>query len=249
MKMTMRNVCGAVLGMTLAACGPVSTSEEESFEQQEQTLEAGCTALGPQINSHSCQHVSSGPYAALTASATETFSGTSPNINTTHTYYTVTLPASGSSYKGTVKFVPGTSGSWAFQLSQDIPVALKDSAGNTLTAALSDPLNSSTCALTRAVVYNLTGGSTYRLVIGTASVSSVGVAAERVEDYRVYYFKDQDADTYGNPNDFKLTACTPPTGYVTNDTDCNDANASIRPGATEITGNSVDENCNGSLAN
>jgi Putative metal-binding motif len=75
------------------------------------------------------------------------------------------------------------------------------------------------------------------------------VLAERVEDYRVYYFQDADADTYGNTNVFKLTACTPPAGYVTDDTDCNDANASIRPGATEIPGNGVDENCNGSDLN
>jgi hypothetical protein len=249
MKMTMRKAWAAVLGTTLAACGPSSAPEEAAPEQQEQALEAGCTALGPSVNEHTCEHVTNGPFASVTASATETFSSTTPNVNATHTYHTVTLPGSGGSYTGTVKFVPGRSGSWAFYVSEDIPLVLKDSAGTTLTAALTDGLSGSTCAVTKAVVYNLTKSATYRLVLGAATVSTVGVAVERVEDYRVYYFRDADSDTYGNTLDFKLTACTPPTGYVTDDTDCNDANASIKPGATEIVGNGVDENCNGSDSN
>jgi hypothetical protein len=249
MKMTMRSIWSAVLGMTLAACGPTSAPEEAEPGQQGQSLEAGCTALGPSINEHTCEHATLGPYLSVTASATESFSSTTPNINATHTHYTVTLPGSGSSYTGTVKFVPGRSGSWAFYVTQDIPLSLKDSNGNTLSAALTDPLNSSTCSLTKAVVYNLTKDLTYRLTLGASTVSTVGVAAERVEDYRVYYFQDADADGYGNTNVFKLTACTPPANYVTDDTDCNDANASVHPGATEIPSNGVDENCNGSDLN
>jgi hypothetical protein len=249
MKMMKRNVWGAVLGLTLAACGPVSTTEERALEQQEQALEAGCTALGPEMLEHSCEHVVNGPFASVTASSTENFSSTSPHINNTHTYNTVTLPGSGGTYQGTVKFVPGKSGAWAFMLSVDLPVTVKDSNGNTLTAALTDSLDGSTCALTKAVVYDLTKSATYRVIFGPTTVSTVGVAAERVEDYRVYYFQDADSDTYGNPNVFKLTACVPPAGYVTDDTDCDDANASIHPGATEIVGNGVDENCNGSDLN
>ncbi len=249
MKMTMRNVWSTVLSLTLAACGPVGAPEQEAPGQQEQTLEAGCTALGPSILEHSCEHVASGPYAAVTASATDSFSGTSPNINTTHTYYTVTLPGSGGSYTGTVKFVPGRTGSWAFLVSEDLSLTVKNSSGTTLTAALTDGVSGSTCALTKAVVYNFTSGATYRVTFGPTTVSSVGVQAERVEDYRVWYFEDADSDTFGNTNEFKLTACTPPAGYVTDDTDCNDANASIHPGATELVSNGVDENCNGSDLN
>jgi hypothetical protein len=249
MKMTMRTALGAVLGMTLAACGPTSAHEEAENERQAQGLEAGCTALGPSILEHSCEHATLGPFGSVTASATDSFTSTSPNINSTHTYYTVTLPASGSSYTGTVKFVPGRAGSWAFFLSEDISITVKDSSGNTLTAALTDGLSGSTCALTKAVVYNLSKNATYRVTFGPASTSTVGVSVERVEDYRVYYFQDADSDSYGNTNAFTLTACTPPTGYVTDDTDCNDAAASINPGATEIVGNGVDENCNGSDAN
>ncbi|MFM7727804.1 MAG: MopE-related protein, partial [Flavobacteriales bacterium] len=39
--------------------------------------------------------------------------------------------------------------------------------------------------------------------------------------------------------------CGAPLGYVTNSGDCNDANASISPAASEVCGNAVDENCSG----
>lgn len=46
------------------------------------------------------------------------------------------------------------------------------------------------------------------------------------------YYHDADNDTYGNPA-VSIQACTPPSGYVTNNTDCNDTNPSVNPGATE----------------
>lgn len=58
------------------------------------------------------------------------------------------------------------------------------------------------------------------------------------------YYEDADNDTYGDPAS-SVTDCTQPAGYVTNDDDCNDANAAIHPGATDNTGNGVDENCDG----
>jgi Putative metal-binding motif/FG-GAP-like repeat/FG-GAP repeat len=60
------------------------------------------------------------------------------------------------------------------------------------------------------------------------------------------YYLDADSDAYGDPNSLTLS-CSALTGYVTDGTDCDDTNAAINPGATEITGNSVDENCDGSL--
>lgn len=57
------------------------------------------------------------------------------------------------------------------------------------------------------------------------------------------YFRDADGDTYGNPS-VTTTASSPPTGYVTNNTDCNDADAAVHPGATEIC-DGKDNNCNG----
>jgi hypothetical protein len=58
------------------------------------------------------------------------------------------------------------------------------------------------------------------------------------------YYADADLDEFGNIND-SLVACSQPTGYVLNNTDCDDSNASINPGATDVPVNGIDEDCNG----
>jgi hypothetical protein len=43
------------------------------------------------------------------------------------------------------------------------------------------------------------------------------------------YYTDADGDGYGNPLSSPVAACSPPTGKVTNNTDCCDSNADINP--------------------
>ena len=61
-----------------------------------------------------------------------------------------------------------------------------------------------------------------------------------------YFYQDYDKDGYGNKAVKKL-ACAAPVGYVADSTDCNDKNAAVHPGATEIVGNHIDDNCNGQI--
>jgi hypothetical protein len=60
------------------------------------------------------------------------------------------------------------------------------------------------------------------------------------------YYRDADADGYGNAND-TIQGCSSPSGYVTNSTDCDDNNASIHPGANETCGDGIDNNCDGQV--
>lgn len=60
------------------------------------------------------------------------------------------------------------------------------------------------------------------------------------------YFVDGDGDGFGLASSTPVSACAPVAGRVTNQLDCNDGNAGIRPGLAE-TCNQVDDNCNGQV--
>jgi hypothetical protein len=59
------------------------------------------------------------------------------------------------------------------------------------------------------------------------------------------WYADADGDGYGVATS-TLSYCTQPYGYVANSTDCDDAVASVNPGATEIC-NSIDDDCDTSI--
>ncbi len=58
------------------------------------------------------------------------------------------------------------------------------------------------------------------------------------------YYLDADGDGYGDINGTPIFTCNPGPGYVTDATDCDDANAAINPGAAEICGDNLDNDCN-----
>ncbi|MBK7874440.1 MAG: lamin tail domain-containing protein [Planctomycetes bacterium] len=59
------------------------------------------------------------------------------------------------------------------------------------------------------------------------------------------FFADADGDSFGNPN-VSVLACTQPSGFVTDNTDCNDGDMNVNPGAAEVC-NGVDDDCDVSI--
>ncbi|MBN8643543.1 MAG: T9SS type A sorting domain-containing protein [Flavobacteriales bacterium] len=64
----------------------------------------------------------------------------------------------------------------------------------------------------------------------------------------ITYYQDADGDGYGNPN-ATTSACSPPVGYVLDNSDCDDNNASVHPGAVDVCYDGIDNDCNGIIDN
>ncbi|MBK6534025.1 MAG: hypothetical protein IPF99_31955 [Deltaproteobacteria bacterium] len=59
------------------------------------------------------------------------------------------------------------------------------------------------------------------------------------------WYRDADGDGYGDPG-ARVTGCSAPGGYISNSSDCNDANAAVYPGRAEVC-NGIDDNCSGAI--
>ncbi|MFM7618626.1 MAG: MopE-related protein, partial [Bacteroidota bacterium] len=67
-----------------------------------------------------------------------------------------------------------------------------------------------------------------------------------IDNATVTYYSDADGDGFGSTNLITAVGCTPPTGYVSNSSDCNDTNSNAYPGATEVC-NGADDDCDASI--
>jgi hypothetical protein len=66
------------------------------------------------------------------------------------------------------------------------------------------------------------------------------------EDPDIAWYLDADGDGFGDASDSVGPSCEPHSGYVANAADCDDADASIFPGALEVC-DGVDNNCSGEV--
>ena len=58
------------------------------------------------------------------------------------------------------------------------------------------------------------------------------------------WYQDNDGDKYGNPAESRK-ACKVPSGYVADDTDCDDDDKTVYPGAPEVPYDGIDQDCDG----
>lgn len=96
---------------------------------------------------------------------------------------------------------------------------------------------------------NRTAEGLYTVVatkISSGCTSSMNGNANVVRDIASYWFIDSDNDGYGNPAVF-VQDCLQPSGYISNNTDCNDGNDLVNPDALEICGNSIDDDCDNAI--
>lgn len=61
----------------------------------------------------------------------------------------------------------------------------------------------------------------------------------------ITYYADSDSDTYGDPT-VSQQACSLPLGYVVDGSDCDDGEAAVNPGATEVC-DGIDNDCAGGI--
>ncbi len=70
-----------------------------------------------------------------------------------------------------------------------------------------------------------------------------------IDEGPIQVWPDKDGDKYGDSKATSSYLCSVKTGYAANNTDCDDTKAGINPGAAEIPGNGIDENCDGNDTN
>jgi len=81
-------------------------------------------------------------------------------------------------------------------------------------------------------------------LVGCAAAPSSreGLLADCVHPRAFAY--DADGDGHGDPR-VQWTGCTPPPGYVFDITDCDDMSRQVAPGAEDICGDGIDQDCDG----
>ncbi len=96
---------------------------------------------------------------------------------------------------------------------------------------------------TPTITVSPTQTTTYTATVTTATQTCTDSITITVNPLLTWY-ADTDTDGFGNPDDV-VQDCNQPQGYIADNTDCNDDDATTYPRASEICDNNRDENCDG----
>jgi ELWxxDGT repeat protein len=137
-----------------------------------------------------------------------------------------------------------------FNIGNIFTVQLSNSAGNFVSPISIGTLNSTSsgtipCNLTYDLAVPAGTGYRVRIISSPPAVISPENGSNMEIRVNTFYYRDADGDGYGDEGN-KIEVCFPVSGYVLNNTDCNDNNAAIHSGAVEIC-NGIDDNCNGQI--
>lgn len=83
----------------------------------------------------------------------------------------------------------------------------------------------------------------FNRAITSTEVNTLFTQASPIQALNARYYADADGDGFGNPA-VSMDACSQPSGYVLNNTDCDDTRSAVYPGALEIC-DGLDNDCNG----
>ena len=92
-----------------------------------------------------------------------------------------------------------------------------------------------------------TSKTIYLAVLFTLGILTINSCSKDNDCTEQTWYQDADGDGFGNTN-LPQISCTQPTGYVSDNTDFDDTDASLNPNATDIPDNNIDENGDGSFA-
>jgi PKD repeat protein len=92
--------------------------------------------------------------------------------------------------------------------------------------------NNTSTATSPTHSYAATGTYTVKLVVTSNNGCRDSISQNVTVNQSVTYYRDRDGDGFGNPNETSQ-GCTAPTGFVSDNTDCDDTRASVKPGGTE----------------
>jgi hypothetical protein len=151
---------------------------QDTLGQTRAALEVGGECVvADSVITHGCAHATLGPFESVAAQPYPGFVFT--DISAAHTAFSISLPASGSEYRGAVLYGPGESGRYAFFTTPGVALTVLDGGGVPVPLAIEAAVPDELCdAIEQVAVYELDSSQIYTVVHGPTASSTVQMLVE-----------------------------------------------------------------------